>query len=67
MQNGQPRRKAGRPPWKPDNEKFTERYTVLLTPEQKEYVMNRGGGAFLRSLIDAEKAAKGEQPTWQST
>jgi hypothetical protein len=48
-------KRKGRPPWKAEGDKFTERYTVLLTEEDKEYVLSHGGGAFIRELIEERR------------
>ena len=36
---------------------YTDTFRFLLTPEQKEYILDHGGGEFLRRLADADKQA----------
>lgn len=49
-------------PGRPTKFGATEKLSLRLTPEQKQFVLESGGGDFLRSLIDIyiqkEKAKK---------
>lgn len=50
-------KRRGRPPGTSPPPVFTATFRFVVTPEMKEYILNCGGAAFLRSLVAREQAA----------
>lgn len=49
-------RRRGRPQKEQSEAVFTARLEILLTPEMKARILAKGGAAYLRRLIEADKA-----------
>ncbi len=60
MSIGSKGRKRGRPPGTGKPAVFTASFRFVLTPEQKTWVENHGGGAYLRGLLDEDRKRREE-------
>ncbi len=50
--------RMGRPPRYDRDSLLKERLTILVTKEQKEYILQQGGGEYIRGLVDADRGGK---------
>jgi hypothetical protein len=50
-----PKKRMGRPPLYDRESLLKERLTVLVTREQKEYILTHGGAEYIRRLVEEDR------------